>query len=83
MWGKNRNAISAGRHDIHSNASRMSPQLVISFWALEDFPPISKSLEWKSSAFGETRALNMELTLNCKLSQLNRSLILLLGYISC
>lgn len=64
MWGKNRNAISATRHEICSNTSRMSPQLVISFWALEDLNPISKSLEWKSSDFRETRALRkMELTL--------------------
>ena len=83
MWGKNRKAISATRHEIHSNTSKMSPPLVISFWALENFHPISKSLEWKSSVFGETRALKMELTLNCKLSQHNRLLILLPEYMSC
>jgi len=45
VLGKNRKAISATRQEIHSNISKMSPQLVISFWALEDFHPISKSLE--------------------------------------
>lgn len=63
MWGKNRNAISATRHEIRSNTSRMSPQLLVSFGALGDLHSISKSLEWKSSDFRETRALRkMELT---------------------
>lgn len=79
MWGKNRKAISATRHEIHSNTSRMSPQLVISFWPLENLHSISKLLEWKSSDFREARALQNGINSHYTLSQHNRLLILLLG----